>query len=71
LALGGRRTLKTTTGGKHAVLGPGFLVVALVAGAFGFFGIAGTAAYIAKVLFFVFIVIFVVSLLTGIGRRRL
>jgi len=70
LALGERRPRRSPTGGKHAVLGPGFLVVALVAGAFGFFGIAGTAAYIAKVLFFVFIVIFVVSLLTGMGRRR-
>jgi len=47
-----------------------FLVFALVAAVFGFGGIAAGATTIAQVLFFVFLVVFLVSLLTGLARRR-
>ena len=47
-----------------------FLVLAIVAAAFGFGGIAAGATTIAQVLFFVFLVVFLVSLITGLARRR-
>ena len=47
-----------------------FFIVAIVAAIFGFGGIAAGATTIAKVLFFVFLVVFVVSLFTGLARRR-
>jgi uncharacterized membrane protein YtjA (UPF0391 family) len=47
-----------------------FFVIALIAALFGFGGIAVGAASIAKILFFGFVVLAVVSLLAGLGRRR-
>jgi len=54
---------------EDAVLGAGFLIVALVAGVLGFGGIAVAAAGIAKILFFIFIVLFLASLVPGLLRR--
>lgn len=47
-----------------------FLVIALIAAALGFGGIAATASGIAQVLFYIFLVLFLVSLITGLIRRR-
>ena len=47
-----------------------FLVIALVAAIFGWGGVYAAASEIAKVLFFIFLVIFLVSLITGLARRR-
>jgi len=47
-----------------------FLVIALIAGILGFTGIAGTAASIAQILFFIFLALMLISLLTGVFRRR-
>jgi uncharacterized membrane protein YtjA (UPF0391 family) len=47
-----------------------FLVIALIAAALGFGGIAATASSIAQVLFYIFLVLFLVSLVTGLVRRR-
>lgn len=47
-----------------------FLVVALIAAAFGFGGIAATATSIAQVLFYIFLILFLISLITGLVRRR-
>lgn len=47
-----------------------FLVIALIAALFGFGGIAAGAVEIAKILFFIFLILFVVSLLTGLFRRK-
>jgi len=47
-----------------------FLVIALIAAALGFGGIAATASGIAQILFYIFLVLFLVSLITGLIRRR-
>lgn len=47
-----------------------FLVIALVGALLGFTGIAAGAVEIAKILFFIFIVLFVISLVTGLVRRK-
>jgi uncharacterized membrane protein YtjA (UPF0391 family) len=47
-----------------------FLIIAIIAALFGFGIIASTAAGIAKILFLIFLVIFVVTMFTGLGRRR-
>ncbi len=47
-----------------------FLLVALVAALFGFGGVAVVAADFARILFFVFLVLFVVTLASGLFRRR-
>ena len=47
-----------------------FFIVAIVAAIFGFGGIAAGATTIAQVLFFVFLAVFLVSLITGLMRRR-
>lgn len=47
-----------------------FFIVAIIAAVFGFGDISAGSATIAKVLFFIFLVVFLVSLLTGLGRRR-
>lgn len=47
-----------------------FSIVAIIAAIFGFGGIAAGATTIARVLFFVFLVVFVLSLFTGLKRRR-
>jgi uncharacterized membrane protein YtjA (UPF0391 family) len=48
----------------------GFLILALVAGAFGFMGVASAAAGIAKVFFYIFLVGFVVALIAGLALGR-
>jgi uncharacterized membrane protein YtjA (UPF0391 family) len=47
-----------------------FFIIAIVAGLFGFGGIAAGASSIAQVLFFIFVVLFLVSLVTGLIRRK-
>ena len=47
-----------------------FFVIAIVAGLFGFGFIASAAAGIAKILFFVFLVLFLITLFSGLSRRR-
>lgn len=47
-----------------------FLVVALIAAGLGFGGVASVATSIAQVLFFLFLALFVVTLITGLIRRR-
>lgn len=47
-----------------------FLIIAIAAGFFGFGGVAVASASIAKILFVIFLILFVVSLLTGMSRRR-
>ncbi len=47
-----------------------FFVVALIAAVLGFGGIAGSAMGIAQVLFFIFVILFILSLVTGLVRRR-
>jgi uncharacterized membrane protein YtjA (UPF0391 family) len=47
-----------------------FLVVAVVAALFGFGGVSGTAMGGAQMLFWAAIILFVVSVVTGLFRRR-
>lgn len=47
-----------------------FLIVAIIAGIFGFGNISEAATEIAVFLFWIFIIIFVISLITGLIRRR-
>ncbi len=47
-----------------------FLVIAIIAAILGFGVVSFAAAGIAKVLFFIFLVIFLVSLISGLSRRR-
>lgn len=47
-----------------------FFIVALVAALFGFTGVYEAASGIASILFFIFLVLFVISLITGLARRR-
>jgi uncharacterized membrane protein YtjA (UPF0391 family) len=47
-----------------------FLLIALVAAGLGFGGVASAATSIAQILFFPFLVLFVVTLITGLVRRR-
>ena len=59
------------TGGRHAVLGGRFFVIALIAGALGFGGLAAAAGGIAQILFYIFLVMFLVALIAGlVGRGR-
>lgn len=47
-----------------------FFIIAIVAAVFGFGGIAAGAVSIAKILFWIFVVLFIISLITGLARRR-
>ncbi len=47
-----------------------FFIVAIVAGLFGFGVIASGAIGIARILFFLFIVLAIVSVITGLARRK-
>jgi uncharacterized membrane protein YtjA (UPF0391 family) len=47
-----------------------FFIIAIVAALFGFGGIAAGASSIAQVLFFIFVVLFLVSLVSGLLRRK-
>ncbi len=47
-----------------------FFVIAIVAAILGFGDIVAGATAIAKVLFYVFLVVFLLSLITGLTRRR-
>ena len=57
-------------GAPDAQMGPGFLVIGLIAGLLGFTGIAGASIAIAKTLFFIFLVIFLVLLIAGLTVAR-
>ena len=47
-----------------------FFIIALFSAFFGFGGIADAAGGIARILFYLFLVMFVISLIFGLGRRR-
>ena len=47
-----------------------FFLIAVIAAVFGFGGIAVGAVEIAKILFFIFLIMFLVTLITGLIRRR-
>lgn len=47
-----------------------FFILAIVAAVFGFGGVAEAAIDIGQILFFIFLVLFVVSLVSGMMRRR-
>lgn len=47
-----------------------FFIIAIIAAVFGFGGIAAGASHIAVILFWIFVVLFLISLITGLGRRR-
>ncbi len=47
-----------------------FLIIAVIAAIFGFGAIVASAVGIAKILFWIFIVLFIISLISGVVRRR-
>ena len=47
-----------------------FLIVAVIAGVLGFGDIAGSSAGTAKILFYIFLLALIVSVATGVARRK-
>ena len=47
-----------------------FFIIAIAAALLGFGGIAAGASSIAQVLFYIFLVLFLVSLVSGLIRRK-